>query len=116
MIENFHRETFADTPFSDYYVLKISIAKFLFPQYISIGESDFSCSVPRWPKHVPQICIHCNSQSAIYRVQNNMYNGKSRHIHCKHNTIRQLLSTRVISLDYVRSKDNIANMLTKGIS
>ena len=42
-----------------------------------------------------------------------MYNGKSRHIRCRHNTIRQLFLTRVISLDYVKSKDNIADTLTK---
>ena len=44
-----------------------------------------------------------------------MYNGKSRHNLCRHNTIRQLLSTRVVSLDYVRSKDNIVDPLTKGV-
>ena len=32
----------------------------------------------------------------------------------RHNTIRQLLSTGVISLDYVKSKDNITDLLTKG--
>ena len=45
-----------------------------------------------------------------------MYNDKSRHIRCRHNTIRQLLSTGVIFLDYVRSKDNIADPLTKGLN
>ena len=45
-----------------------------------------------------------------------MYNGKSRHIRHRHNTIRQLLSTRVISLDYAKSKDNIADSLTKGLN
>ena len=45
-----------------------------------------------------------------------MYNGKSRHILRRHNTIRQLLSTGVISLDYVKSKDNIADPLTKGLN
>ena len=45
-----------------------------------------------------------------------MYNGKSRHIRHTHNTIRQLLSTRVISLDYVKFKDNITNLLTKGLN
>ena len=49
-------------------------------------------------------------------VEHNMYNGKSRHILRRHNTIRQLLSTRVISLDYVKSKDNIADPLTKGLN
>ena len=45
-----------------------------------------------------------------------MYNSKSRYIHCKHNIIRQLLSTEVISLDYVKSKDGVADLLTKGLN
>ena len=72
--------------------------------------------ISRWPKPVPAICIHCDSQSAIGRAQSNMYNGKSRHIRRRHNTIRQLLSTGIITIDYVRSKDNIADPLTKGIN
>lgn len=43
--------------------------------------------------------------------QSSMYNGKSRHIHLGHNTIRQLLSTRVISIDYIKSEDNIVDLL-----
>ena len=65
---------------------------------------------------MPPICIHCNSQSAIGRAQNNMYNGKSRHIHRRHNTIKQLLLIGVISLDYVKSKDMIVDPLTKGLN
>ena len=72
--------------------------------------------IPLWPRPVPAICIHCDSQSAIGSVQSNMYNGKSRHIRRRHNTIRLLLSTGVISIDYVRSKDNIADPLTKGLN
>ena len=45
-----------------------------------------------------------------------MCNGKLRHIRPKHNTIKQLLSTRVISLDYVKSKENIMDPLTKGLN
>ena len=33
--------------------------------------------IPRWTKLVPAISIHCDSQSAIGRAQNIMYNGKS---------------------------------------
>ena len=65
---------------------------------------------------MPPICIHCDSQSAIGRAQNSMYNGKSRHIRRRHNTIKQQLSIRVISLDYVKYKDNIADPLTKGLN
>ena len=75
--------------------------------------SHFLEDIPRWPKVVPLICIHCDSHSAIGRAQNSMYNSKSRHIRRRHNTIRQLLSTEVISLDFVKSKDNIVNPLTK---
>ena len=82
-------------------------------------EAEWLChfleDIPRWPKPISSTCIHYDSQSAIGRAQNSMYNGKSRHIRPKHNTIRQLLSTGVISLGYVKSKDNITNALTKGL-
>ena len=45
-----------------------------------------------------------------------MYNGQSRHIRRRHNTIRQLLLTRVIFMDYVKYKDNIVDPLTKGLN
>ena len=69
-----------------------------------------------WPKPVPGICIHCDSQSAISRAQNHMYNGKSPHICRRHNTVRQLLSNGIISIDYIKSKENIADPLTKGLT
>lgn len=72
--------------------------------------------IPSWPKPVPAICIHCDSQSAIGRAQSSMYNGKSRHIRRRHNTIKQLLSNGIISIDYVKSKNNIADPLTKGLT
>ena len=65
---------------------------------------------------MPAICIHYDSQFAIGRALNEMYNGKSRHIRRRHNTIKQLLSSGVISIDYVRSKENIADPLTKGLN
>ena len=69
-----------------------------------------------WTKLVPPICIHFDSQSAIGRAQSYMYNGKSRHIRRRHNTVRQLLSNGIISIDYIKSKDNIADPLTKSLS
>ncbi|KAM1533068.1 hypothetical protein ACFX10_007016 [Malus domestica] len=77
---------------------------------------DFLEDVPIWPKPVTAICIHCDSLAAQYRAKNNVYNGKSRQIRRRHNTIKQWLSSGVISIDYVKSKDNIADPLTKGLS
>lgn len=65
---------------------------------------------------MPSIIIHCDSQSAIGRAQSSMYNGKSRHIRRRHNTIRQLISNGVISVEYVKSKENLADPFTKGIN
>ena len=47
--------------------------------------------LPRGYSKVAKTCVynkHCDSQSAIGRAQNSMYNGKSRHIRRSHNTIR----------------------------
>ncbi|GKC11271.1 retrovirus-related pol polyprotein from transposon TNT 1-94, partial [Tanacetum coccineum] len=71
--------------------------------------------IPRWHKPVTAISIYCDSQSAIGIAHIIMYNAKYRHIRRRH-SIRQLLSTGVISIDYVKSKDNIADPLTKGLS
>lgn len=72
--------------------------------------------IPMWDKPVPAISVHCDSLSAIARALNRLYNGKSRHIRRRHKTIRQLLSTGVISIDYVKSIDNLADPFTKGLS
>ena len=77
---------------------------------------NFVEDIPNWTKPMPAICVYCDNQSAIGRAHNVMYNGKSRHIRRRHNTIRQLLSSGVISIDYVRSKENIADPLTKGLN
>ena len=45
-----------------------------------------------------------------------MYNGKSRHIRRRHDIVRQLLSSGIITIDYVKLKDNIADPLTKGLT
>ncbi|KAF3682606.1 1-phosphatidylinositol-3-phosphate 5-kinase FAB1B [Capsicum annuum] len=45
-----------------------------------------------------------------------VYNGKSRHIRRRHNTVRELLSSGIITVDYVKTKDNVSDPLTKGLS
>ncbi|GKA43538.1 auxin efflux carrier component 2 [Tanacetum coccineum] len=71
--------------------------------------------IPLWPKPVTAVCIHCDSMDALTRAKNQIYNGKSRHIRRRHNTIKDLLRNGIISIDYVKSKENIADPLTKGL-
>ena len=65
---------------------------------------------------MPAICTHCDSQLAIGRAQSHIYNDKSRHIRRRHNTVRQLLSNGIMTIEYIRSKENIADPLTKGLA
>ena len=91
-------------------------------EFIALDKADeeaewhrnFLEDIPNWPKPVPAVCIHCDSQAAIGRVRNVMYNGKSRHIRRRHDTVRQLLSSGIITIYYVKSKDNIVDPLTVG--
>ena len=77
---------------------------------------EFLEDIPFWPKPMGPICIHCDSQTAIRRAGSIMYNGKSRHIRQRHNSVRQLLSSGIITIDYVKSKDNVSDPLTKGLN
>ena len=58
----------------------------------------------------------CNSQVAIVKAKSKMFNGKNIHIRLRHNIVRQLLETGVISLGFVRSKLNLADLLTKPLN
>ncbi|PHU25235.1 hypothetical protein BC332_03567 [Capsicum chinense] len=77
---------------------------------------NFLKDIPYWPKPVAPVCIRCDSQAAIGRAGSMMYNGKSRHIRWRHNTVRELLSNGIITINYVKSKDNVSDPLTKGLS
>ncbi|PHT66685.1 hypothetical protein T459_31110 [Capsicum annuum] len=77
---------------------------------------NFLEDISYWPKTVEPVCIHCDSQAAIGRAGSMMYNDKSHHIRRRHNTVRELLSSGIITIDYVKSKDNVSDPLTKGLS
>ena len=49
---------------------------------------DLLYEIPLWEKPIPPILIHYDSTTAIGRVKNRYYNGKSRLIRRKHNTVR----------------------------
>ncbi|KAK4368440.1 hypothetical protein RND71_012232 [Anisodus tanguticus] len=77
---------------------------------------DFLEDVPCWNKLVPSVMIHRDDRSALGRARNAMYNGKSRHIRRRHKTVRQPITTGIISIYYIKSKDNIARPIDKGLT
>ena len=60
--------------------------------------------------------MHCDSQVAISKVTSKNFNEKRRHLRMRHKFIRNLISHGVISLDFVRSENNIADQLTKELT
>ena len=48
---------------------------------------DLLYEIPLWEKPIPPILIHCDSTTAIGRVKNRYYNGKSKPIRRKHSTM-----------------------------
>ncbi|KAL0541837.1 hypothetical protein IC582_021901 [Cucumis melo] len=72
--------------------------------------------IPTWERPIPAILIHCDSTAVIAKVQNCYYNGKRRQIRRKHSTIRELLTTGVVIVDYIRSDDNLADPFMKGLA
>jgi len=68
-----------------------------------------------WGKPTPAVSLHCDNQASIVVAKNSVYNAKTRHIHLRHNIVRNLIKIGVISLDNVKSKRNLADHLTKGL-
>ncbi|GJY81726.1 zinc finger, CCHC-type containing protein [Tanacetum coccineum] len=54
--------------------------------------------------------------STLAKAYSQMYNGKSRHLGVRHSMIRELITNEVISMEFVRSQQNLVDHLTKGLA
>ena len=72
--------------------------------------------IPLWTRLAPSVYMHCDSQATIAKAKSKMFNGKNMHICLRHNIVRQLLETGVISLDFMRSELNSTDCLTKPLN
>ncbi|KAK4380780.1 Retrovirus-related Pol polyprotein from transposon TNT 1-94 [Sesamum angolense] len=72
--------------------------------------------LPIVSQSLPPIVVHCDSQTTIIKVRSRKYNQKTkRHIQVRLKSIRELVSDRVIGIDFVGTKYNVADPLTKGL-
>ena len=69
--------------------------------------------MPPFTNSVVSICFPCDCQASITRVKSKVYTEKSRHIQLR---LRHFIDNDVMSLDFVRSKRNLANPLTKSLA
>ncbi|GKF63953.1 hypothetical protein Tco_0187401, partial [Tanacetum coccineum] len=54
--------------------------------------------------------------ATLAKAYSQIYNGKSRHLGVRHNMVHELITNGVISVDFVRSQQNLADHLTKGLA
>ena len=52
----------------------------------------------------PSVSMHCDCQAVISLSKNKALNGKNKHIHLRHEFVKQLLKDGIIFIDYVKSE------------
>ncbi|GJW13906.1 zinc finger, CCHC-type containing protein [Tanacetum coccineum] len=58
----------------------------------------------------------CDSDATLTKAYSQMHNGKSRHLGVRHIMIRELITNGVVSIEFVRSQQNLVDYLTKGLA
>ncbi|GJY38198.1 zinc finger, CCHC-type containing protein [Tanacetum coccineum] len=69
-----------------------------------------------WSKPITPISILCDSAATLAKAYSQMYNGKFRHLGARHSMIRELITNGVVSIELLRSQQNLADHLTKGLA
>nr|GEY68797.1 zinc finger, CCHC-type [Tanacetum cinerariifolium] len=89
--------------------------------HIAIGKEaewlrNLILEIPLWSKPIAPISIRCDSAATLAKSYSQMYNVKSRHLRVRHSMIRKLIMNGMIYIEFVRSQQNLANHLTKGLA
>lgn len=62
------------------------------------------------------IHIHCDSQSALQLAANYTYHARTKHINIRYHFVREKLEQELITIGYVGTSDQIADVLTKALA
>lgn len=62
------------------------------------------------------VLTQCDIIATVEKVYNQVYNGKSRHILLRHSLVRYMIIIRIITIDYLKLKENLTDHITKGLS
>ncbi|GJV45047.1 retrovirus-related pol polyprotein from transposon TNT 1-94 [Tanacetum coccineum] len=72
--------------------------------------------IPLWVKPIALISIRYDSAATLAKAYSHMYNGKSRHLGVRHSMIHERITNGVVSLEFVRSQQNLDDHFTKGLA
>lgn len=74
------------------------------------------CEIPLWLKPIAQVFIHYDSAATLVKACSQVYNETFRHIEYRHSYVKDLILDGLITIDFVRSSQNLANPLTKRLA
>lgn len=60
--------------------------------------------------------VRCDNQSTIKVGQKPILNQRTKHITTKYHVVREYIKKKVINVQYVKSADNVADILTKALA
>jgi hypothetical protein len=73
--------------------------------------------LPVVEKPVLAILLNCDNQTVIVKVNNSKDNTKSsRHVKRRLKSVRKLRNSGVITVTYIQTDKNLADLFTKGLS
>ncbi|WJX12365.1 hypothetical protein P8452_02875 [Trifolium repens] len=89
-------------------------------EYIAAGSS---CSQLVWMKQMLKeydveqdaLTLYCDNMSAINILKNPVQHSKTKHIDIRHHYIRDLVENKIVILEHVGTKEQIADIFTKAL-
>ena len=66
--------------------------------------------------YIAPIPIHCDNTNAISVSKNPVFHSKTKHIPIKYHFLREQVTNSVVSLHFIPSKDQIADIFTKPLA
>ncbi|GKA47498.1 zinc finger, CCHC-type containing protein [Tanacetum coccineum] len=78
-------------------------------QFLGLPRNKLASLVQQW--NLPH-----DFTAKLAKAYIQIYNGKSRHLGVKHSMIRELITNGVIFIEFVRSQQNLADHLMKGLA
>ena len=70
---------------------------------------DFGLNISKSP-------IYCDNTSAINLSKNPTHHARTKHIDIKHHFLRDNISKEIISLEFINTENQIADILTKPLN
>ncbi|KAK2428549.1 putative mitochondrial protein [Trifolium repens] len=89
-------------------------------EYVAVGSS---CSQLVWMKQMLKeydveqdaLTLYCDNMSAINISKNPVQHSKTKHIDIRHHYIRDLVENKIVILEHVGTKEQIADIFTKAL-